>query len=783
LVGVGSIGVGAGTAGASPLLYASPNGTGDWSSPATPCSLTTALSDVPNGGTIELITAGTGAPSSYYSGGFTVPTSGPTPSGLVTIEAEPGLSAPPILDGDGTSTVLTNVGATVEVSGVTIQDGNNDGGTLTVTDSTFSNNTAVAGGGIDNGDFSDSVNPAPDFLTVTDSMFVHNHAVTDDGGAIDNGNGSGSGTATVTSSTFSDNSATYDGGAIDNAEDATGTLTVRSSTFSGDTAGTEGGAIDNAGYSNVGSIGMLTVTRSTFSDNSAIDGGAIDNADQGQPGTIGTLTVSSSTFSGNTATADGAAIDNGDANAGATLQLTLAASVFASSCTGVRGSAGLTDNGFNVGVDSSCFGTAPKDNATMTTGELGPLTNNSGPTQTIALSNGNPAIGIISNPTAGLCPVVADQRGMSSAPGIACDAGAIQFEPPLTPAAPTSSGVGDGTVTVNWTAPAANGAPVTGYNVQVATAPGGPYTNATGCTSVGTVLTCTASGLTDGTGYYFEVEAMSLAGNSPCSAAGGPFTPPAIPTPTPVSSQGYWEVATDGGIFSFGTTNFYGSMGGRPLNAPVVAMAASPDHGGYDEVAADGGVFSFGDARFFGSLAGRPVNQPIVGMAITPDGGGYWLVAADGGVFSFGDAGYFGSLGGQDLAAPIVAIVGSADGGGYWLGGDDGRLYTFGDASFSGAYNGPISARVMGVAITPDHLGYHLAGSDGSVYAVGDAVYDGSMAGRPLNIPIVALVTPQAGGGYWLVGGDGGIFSFGTAFLGSMGGRSLNAPVIGAAAA
>jgi hypothetical protein len=89
----------------------------------------------------------------------------------------------------------------------------------------------------------------------------------------------------------------------------------------------------------------------------------------------------------------------------------------------------------------------------------------------------------------------------------------------------------------------------------------------------------------------------------------------------------------------------------------------------------------------------------------------------------------------------------------------------------------------MGVAITPDHLGYHLAGSDGSVYAVGDAVYDGSMAGRPLNIPIVALVTPQAGGGYWLVGGDGGIFSFGTAFLGSMGGRSLNAPVIGAAAA
>ena len=40
------------------------------------------------------------------------------------------------------------------------------------------------------------------------------------------------------------------------------------------------------------------------------------------------------------------------------------------------------------------------------------------------------------------------------------------------------------------------------------------------------------------------------------------------------------------------------------LRAPVVAIAATPDGGGYWLVAADGGVFSFGSARFHGSAAG-----------------------------------------------------------------------------------------------------------------------------------------------------------------------------------
>jgi hypothetical protein len=86
-------------------------------------------------------------------------------------------------------------------------------------------------------------------------------------------------------------------------------------------------------------------------------------------------------------------------------------------------------------------------------------------------------------------------------------------------------------------------------------------------------------------------------------------------------------------------------------------MAATPDGGGYWEAASDGGIFSFGDAMFYGSMGGPPLNKPIVGMAATPDGGGYWEVASDGGIFSFGDAMFLGSTGSVVLNKPIVGIA------------------------------------------------------------------------------------------------------------------------------
>jgi hypothetical protein len=108
------------------------------------------------------------------------------------------------------------------------------------------------------------------------------------------------------------------------------------------------------------------------------------------------------------------------------------------------------------------------------------------------------------------------------------------------------------------------------------------------------------------------------------------------------TTGGYYEVGTDGSVAVFGSP-YLGSLGGLSLNQPIVGIASTPDGKGYWLVAADGGIFSFGDARFYGSTGSLHLNQPIVGMASTPDGKGYWLVAGDGGIFSFGDAQFLGS--------------------------------------------------------------------------------------------------------------------------------------------
>ncbi|MCL5445550.1 MAG: hypothetical protein M1121_05785, partial [Actinobacteria bacterium] len=80
---------------------------------------------------------------------------------------------------------------------------------------------------------------------------------------------------------------------------------------------------------------------------------------------------------------------------------------------------------------------------------------------------------------------------------------------------------------------------------------------------------------------------------------------------------GYYEVASDGGIFAFGPgANFYGSMGGKPLNDPVVGLTATAQ-GGYYEVASDGGIFAFGPgASFYGSMGATTIASPVVGMAL-----------------------------------------------------------------------------------------------------------------------------------------------------------------------
>ena len=103
-------------------------------------------------------------------------------------------------------------------------------------------------------------------------------------------------------------------------------------------------------------------------------------------------------------------------------------------------------------------------------------------------------------------------------------------------------------------------------------------------------------------------------GSPTTTQPGSPTTTPTTTTPPQVSATSYYEVASDGGLFSFGDAQFYGSMGAKPLVAPIVSMATTPDGKGYYEVASDGGIFSFGDANFFGSMGGKPLDKPVVGI-------------------------------------------------------------------------------------------------------------------------------------------------------------------------
>ena len=68
---------------------------------------------------------------------------------------------------------------------------------------------------------------------------------------------------------------------------------------------------------------------------------------------------------------------------------------------------------------------------------------------------------------------------------------------------------------------------------------------------------------------------------------------------------------------------FYGATGNIKLNQPIVGISAAPDGHGYWLVAKDGGVFSFGPgAAFHGSTGNIKLNQPMVGMAADPSTGG-----------------------------------------------------------------------------------------------------------------------------------------------------------------
>ncbi|MGH9061995.1 MAG: C40 family peptidase, partial [Acidimicrobiales bacterium] len=209
---------------------------------------------------------------------------------------------------------------------------------------------------------------------------------------------------------------------------------------------------------------------------------------------------------------------------------------------------------------------------------------------------------------------------------------------------------------------------------------------------------------------------------------------------------------------------------GVRLAAPVVGITMAPDSHGYWLVAGDGGIFSYGSARFYGSTGNIRLNRPVIGMAATPDGGGYWLFASDGGVFSFGDARFYGSTGNVRLNAPVIGMAASPNGGGYWLFASDGGIFTFGDATFHGSTgNIRLNRPVTSMTPTPDGHGYWLVGADGGVFTFGDAPFLGSLGNQALGQSVSRLVASGtgAGSGYWEITHSGDVHGFGSAAFSS----------------
>jgi predicted outer membrane repeat protein len=399
---------------------------------AGPGSLRQAIADAAPGGTVDF---------------------DPGLAGIITLTSSPLTLAEDLtIAGPGADviTVSGNHARTVfaiasqvdaQISGLTIADALgmaiDNSGTLTVTSSTLRDNSAGNGGGIFNR-FNGTV-------TLTSSTVSGNSADQNGGGIYNQG------TLTVTSSTLSDNSAR--GGAGGGIYNQQGTVTVTSSTLSGNFAGGGGGIYNDRGTLTVtdstlsgnsaegsgsggginNSSGTVTVTSSTLSANSANTGGGIFNTvPGGGPGLI----VTRSTLSGNTATHNGGGIYNQQAaltvtdstlcgnSAGndgggifhfvgtATIRNTIFAGNTSPLSPDLSGS--LNSQGHNL-IGNTTGGSGFVDTDLLNVDpQLGPLQDNGGPTFTMALLPGSPALNAGDPAQLG----VADQRGVVRAGGV-----------------------------------------------------------------------------------------------------------------------------------------------------------------------------------------------------------------------------------------------------------------------------------------------------------------------------------------------------------------------------
>jgi hypothetical protein len=319
-----------------------------------------------------------------------------------------------------------------------------DGGSLTIAASAIASNQTMAGaaglfGDPGYGDGGGLFNAGT--LTVTGSTLSGNFGTFNNGGGISN-----YGNLTLTGSSLSGNAATEEGGGISNY----GILTLTGSSVSGNSADT-GGGISNHST-------LMVSGSSLFNDSASQNGGGIYN--------IGTLTASNTTVAGNSATDNGGGIYNGTTRSVTLTNVTLAANqanaagttfhggglyvsagspvlhntLIAGNFNGPAGAAaddvfGALNSGSDydligdgtgmTGISDGVNGNRVGSHVSPIDAMLGPLQNNGGPTPTIALLPGSPAIDAGSNAYA----AATDQRGFVRIVGGAIDIGAFEVQP------------------------------------------------------------------------------------------------------------------------------------------------------------------------------------------------------------------------------------------------------------------------------------------------------------------------------------------------------------------
>jgi hypothetical protein len=334
-------------------------------------------------------------------------------------------------------TTLTISGCTISYNGADKGGGIANGGTLTISGCTISHNAAIYGAGSDN----------YGTLTVSGSDILHNRAAY--GGGIYNGTLLGP--LTVSQCTLDFNSASFNGGGIYNSASPRG-ATISQCTLYYNQSLDYGGGIYNRG--------RLTVSGCTLSENSAYAlygysaGGGIYNAlkitltnctlssnwTNGAGGGLfvdqnSTATLTNCTLSGNTSRGPGGGIFVNNPYFLTSLNLTntiVAGNTAGTFGADIGGPVATADHNL-VGNATGSSGIVNGVNGNIVGGngnpvinaDLGPLQNNGGPTYTMALLAGSPAIGNADN---ALAPAT-DQRGVtrSDVAGEVTDIGAFEL--------------------------------------------------------------------------------------------------------------------------------------------------------------------------------------------------------------------------------------------------------------------------------------------------------------------------------------------------------------------